>query len=189
MVLEDSQTIEQENEALIQEALRDAAKVTLPSDLASHPVIHRGDEALEAPMTVKELSSAGYVYVWDTRTYEKVPILYYMLSSKLRQKREDGSFRFTTNDPHKLPKRGAVKCLLHKDSKHRAHFDELGFRVCLKNNITNQHQLKQHMLKKHPQEWAAIEDERKERERQEDRQLQHLIMGKVPTAQKAKKKK
>jgi len=181
MALEDSQTttMEQENEALIQEALRDAKPTELPGDLTANPVIHRGDETLEAPMTVKEISSAGHVYVWDSRTFEKIPILYYMLPSKLRLRRQDGSFRFTTSDPHRLPKRGSIKCLLHKNSPQRVHFNELGFRVCPKDNITNQHELKQHMLKKHKQEWAAIEDERKERERQEDRQLQHLILGKA----------
>ena len=169
-------TIEQENEALIQEALREAKTTELPSSLTQDPVIHRGDTELEAPMTVKEITSAGYVWVWDSRTFEKIPILYYMLPSKLRTRRPDGSFRFTTIDPKQKPKRGEVKCLLHKDSENRARYNEKGFRVCSKDNITNEYQLKQHMLKKHPQEWAAIEDERKERERQEDRALQKLLL-------------
>ncbi len=179
--MEDSQTktIEQENESLIEEALRDAKKTELPSSLTKDPVIHKGDETLEAPMTVKEISSAGYVWVWDSRTFVKIPILYYMLPSKLRLKRKDGSFRFTTIDPKRKPKRGTVKCLLHKDGENRAHYDKLGFRVCPKDNITNEYQMKQHMHKKHPQEWKAIEDEKKDRERQEDRALQKLILGKV----------
>jgi hypothetical protein len=168
-----------ENEALIQQMLRDAKKVELPSELTSNPVIHKGDETLAAPMTVKEVSSAGYVYVWDTRTFERIPIIYYMLPSKMRQKRDDGSFRFTTNDPGRLPKRGTLKCMLHPDSPNRAHYDELGFRVCKKSNLTNQYQLKQHMIHKHPQEWATIEEERKEREKEEDRALQRLILARA----------
>ena len=105
-----------------------------------------------------------------------------MLPSKLRTRRKDGSFRFTPIDPKQKPKRGTVKCLLHKDSENRAHYDKLGFRVCPKDNITNEYQLKQHMNKKHPQEWKAIEDEKKDRERQEDRELQKLILGKVVEA-------
>jgi predicted nucleic acid binding AN1-type Zn finger protein len=32
------------------------------------------------------------------------------------------------------------------------------------------------MIKKHPEEWAAIEEERKERERKEDRELQRALL-------------
>jgi len=178
--------IEQDNEALIQEMMQRVEKVELPSELTREPIIHKGDSTLEAPMVVKEISSAGYVWVYDTRSFEKAPVLYYMLPAKLRQRRPDGSFRFTTVDPKQLPKRGTIKCMLHAEGENRAHYDTLGFRVCRKSNLTSPYQLKQHMLKKHPQEWAAIEEERKEKERQEDRALQRLLltsqMPKEPTA-------
>jgi len=164
-----------DNESLIQEALREAKLVDLPSELKENPVIHRGDETLEAPMTVKELTSAGYVYVWDSRTFERAPVLYYMLPSILRRRRADGSFIWTTNDPKQLPKRGTLKCLLHKDSPDRAEYDKMGLRACKKSNITNEYEVKQHMLKKHPKEWQTIEDKRKERERQEDRAFQRAL--------------
>ena len=188
MVSEDrlNKTTEQENEALIAEMLRDAQKVELPSELTKEPVIHKGDETLQAPMVVKEISSAGYVYVWDSRSFEKIPILYYMLPSKLRQRRPDGSFRFTTVNPGKLPVRGTLKCMLHAEGENREHYNALGFRACRKSNITNPYQLKQHMVKKHPQEWAAIEEERKEGERQEDRALQRLLLkAQLPKEEKA----
>jgi len=170
------QTTDQENEALIAEMLRDAKTAELPSELSKEPIIWRGDAELPAPMVVKEITGSGYVWVWDTRTYERIPVLSYMLSKKLRLRRPDGSFRFTTVDPGKLPKRGKIKCLLHKENPNRSHYDILGFHVCPKANITNPYQLKQHMIKKHPQEWAAIEEERKEKERQEDRALQQLLI-------------
>jgi hypothetical protein len=167
---------QQDNESLIQEALRDAKKAEIPSDLKTNPIIHRGDSTLEAPMTVKEISGSGYVYVWDTRSYEKIPILYYMLPSKLRLRRQDGSFMFTTTDPGKEPKHGEIKCMLNSDYKDRKHFDELGFRVCPKSNLTNQYQLETHMKRKHPQEWATIKSEKETREREEDRALQRLLL-------------
>jgi len=175
----DTQTkeIDLGNDALINEMLRDAKTVQLPSELTSNPVIHKGDATQPAPMTVKEISGAGYVYVWDTRTFEKIPILYYMLPSKLRSRREDGSFRFTTTEPKEKPYRGTIKCMLHADSPNRKHFDELGFRVCPKSNITNQHQLRLHMMHRHRQEWTAIEQERQDKERQEDRALQRLLLS------------
>jgi len=168
----------QGNQALIDEMIRDAKPAQVESELAKNPVVHKGDETLGAPMVVKEISSAGYVWVWDTRTFDRLPVLYYMLPQKLRQRREDGSFRFTTRDPGKLPKRGTIKCLLHEKGESREHYNTLGFVSCRKENITNLHQLRQHMSKKHPQEWKAIEEERKEKERQEDRELQHLLLKK-----------
>ncbi len=173
--MEDTQTTTQDNESLIQEMLRDAKKVELPSELSENPVIHKGDDALESPMTVKELTSAGYVYVWDSRTYVRAPVLYYMLPSILRRRREDGSFIWTTNDPKKLPKRGTLKCLLHKDSPDREEYDKMGLRTCKKSNILNEFEVKQHMSKKHPKEWLSIEDKRKEAERQEDRAFQKTL--------------
>ncbi len=167
---------EANNEALIQEMLRDAKPVELTGELTKNPVVHQGDADMPAPMTVKELTSAGYVYVWDTRTYQKIPVLYYMLPAKMRQKRKDSSFRFTTTDPRKQPAHGTIKCMLHLESENRAHYNELGFRSCPKSNINNQYQLEQHMVKKHPQEWAAIKAEKAEKERKEDRELQHLLL-------------
>ena len=166
----------QNNEALIAEALRDAQLTEIPSSLRDEPVIHRGDETLEAPMTVKEISSAGYVWIWDSRTFEKAPCLYYMLPYKLRQRRPDGSFIFRTTDPGELPKRGEIKCMLHPDAENRKHYALLGFRTCPKDNITNPYQLTQHMKKKHPQEWAAIEKERLDAEKQEDRELTRMLL-------------
>ncbi|KKN74734.1 hypothetical protein LCGC14_0387760 [marine sediment metagenome] len=188
--MEDTQTTTQDNESLIQEALRDAKLVDLPSELKANPVIHRGDTELDAPMTVKELSSAGYVYVWDSRTGERAPVLYYMLPSILRRRREDGSFIWTTNNPGITPKRGTHKCLLHKDNPNREEYDKMGLKTCRKSNIINAFEVKQHMSKKHPKEWEAIEDQRKERERQEDRSFQKSLYEAVggKTTEKAEEK-
>lgn len=166
-----------ENEVLIQEMLRDAEKAEVSGDLEANPVIHKGDNTLEAPMTVKEISSAGYVWIYDTRSFERLPVLYYMLPQKLRQRRPDGSFRFTTSQPKEQPYRGSIKCLLHPDSPDRKEYDAKGYRVCLKANITNLYQLDQHMLKKHKQEWVAIKEERARAERDEDRKLQRALLN------------
>lgn len=166
-----------DNESLIAEALRDAKLVDVPSELKENPVIHKGDGELDAPMTVKELSSAGYVYIWDSRTFERAPVLYYMLPSILRRRREDGSFIWTTNDPKQLPARGTHKCLLHKDSPSREEYKKMGLRTCKKSNIINDFEVKQHMLKKHPKEWMAIEDVRKERERVEALEIQKGMLA------------
>ena len=178
--MEDTQTKspeQTEQDALIVEMLRSAKGVELPSELAKNPVIHRGDGELPAPMTVTELRSGKYFWIWETDTGEKVPVLGYMLGQKLRQKLPSGKFRFTTIDPGIRPKRGEIKCMLHAEAKDRKHYDELGFRTCRKSNITNQYQLEQHMKHRHPQEWEAIDKERKDKEREEDRALQRLLIA------------
>ena len=172
-------TIAEENEALIQEMMRDAQPTEVPGGLTQNPVIHRGNEALPSPMVLRTISSAGYVKVWDTLTFEEIPVIYYMLPSKLRQRRGDGGFRFTTVKPAGKPQGGTIKCLLHESSPNRAHYDKLGFPSCKKANIPNAFQSQEHMRKRHKQEWAAIENEKKEVERQEDRELQQLLLKKA----------
>ena len=172
-----------EQDALIAEMLRDAKGVDLPSELAQNPVIHKGDGDLPAPMTVTELKSGKYFYIWESDTGEKVPCLGYMLGQKLRQRLPSGKFRFTTTDPGIKPRRGTIKCMLHLEALNQAEYNELGFRTCKKSNITNQYQLEQHMKKRHPQEWEAIENARKTKERAEDRELQRMLVTSVASKQ------
>lgn len=174
-----AQPVDPQNEALIQEMLRSAKPFEVEGELTRNPIIHKGDKELEAPMVVNTISSAGYVWIWETDTYEKVPCLYYMLPSKLRSKRKDGSYRFTTIDPGIKPTRGTIKCMLHEKHPNRPHYKEIGFRTCPKTTITSQYQLEQHMKKRHPQEWAAITKEKTDMEREEDRALQRLILSQM----------
>ena len=162
-----------ERDQMIEEMLRDAKLHELPSSLRDNPVID-GVEGI--PTVVHELKSSGYVYVWDTKTFERVPILHYMVPIKMRQKYLDGTWRFTEVKPKQEPKQGKVKCLLHADNPDRAHYDELGLKACRKSNITNPFQLQMHMKKKHPQEMATIEAEKKEKEMQEERELRRLLL-------------
>jgi hypothetical protein len=161
---------------MIEEMLRDAKAATVDSDLKRNPVIHKGDEEAPAPMIVNEITDAGYVWVWETRTYERAPVLYYRLGQILRQRRPDGSYRWTLKDPGKLPPRGTIKCLLHPDNPERAKYDRMGFPVCRKSNMWNIHGLEQHMQKKHRSVWEAIKDERDRAERAEDRELRRALL-------------
>ena len=168
-----TQTMESNNEALVAEMLRDAKKIEMPSP---NSVVHKGDEALPAPMVLSELASAGYIPLWDTRTFEVIPVLSYMVIQKLKQRRKDGSYRFTATDPQKEPKHGQVKCLLHPDDPNRGHYDELNLPICSKSNIKNKYELTIHMKRKHKQSWEAIEDERIKAEKADDRKFQRSIV-------------
>jgi predicted RNA-binding Zn-ribbon protein involved in translation (DUF1610 family) len=172
-----------DNDALVEEMLREAKGIELPSELTKNPVLHRGDSDLPAPVTVHEIRSALYFYIWDTQTGEKVPCLGYMLAQKLRQRLPNGKFRFTTKDPGIRPKRGTIKCLLHPDDPNRKEYDNLGFGTCRKSNLTNPYQLEQHMRRRHPQEWKTIESARKKARDDEDRDLQRAVLEQLKPKQ------
>lgn len=174
---EETQVKDSEREALIMEMLRDAHKTEPPSELTRNPIISRGEETGGAPVVVNKITSAGYVYLWDTRNYQEAPILYYMLQQKLRERRKDGSYRWTTVDPGRKPRRGTYRCLLHTEDSNREHYNSLGFPVCPKGNLANLYEVRRHMQLKHKSVWAAIEEERRQNEREEDRALQKLLLA------------
>lgn len=150
-----------------------------PGTLKVRDIIHKGDEEYPAPVVASTLTSAGYVYIYDTKTGERSLTNRNMLPAQLAKRREDGSFVFTQNKPARVPKRGTYKCLLHKDDPNRALYDQWGLAVCPKSNLISEHQVKRHMQNRHKVEWQTIEDARIERERQEDRALQRAFMKTV----------
>ena len=178
--MEDSQTkqIQEENRGTIEEMIRDAEVAPEPGTRAK--VIHSGDEEQPAPMTLAQLTSAGWCYIYEELTGERSIANKNMLPQLLKIKEGDGSFRFTTVKPINPPfpiKRGTLKCILHKDDPNRRHYTELGLPECRKSNLTSPYQVRRHMLKKHPDQWAVIEQERKDKERKEDRDFQNVILG------------
>ena len=134
---------------------------------------------------VSSIKGADKIKVWDNRTGQESDILYYMLTAQLKKKREDGSFAFTTTKPTFSPPEGIFKCLLHAEDPNRARHYELGYVLCPKGNLRDAFQVRRHMQKRHPAEWKAIEEERLEKERQEDRALQRLILEKMAKSEEA----
>ena len=165
-------------EKLIEEVLQDAEKANEPGTLSRLQILEKGDDAT-SPMIASELKSAGYVYIYDTRTGDRSLCNRNMLPQHLKKKRPDGSTVFTTVNPGIETKKGTFKCLLHADSPDRAHYDELGFATCKKANLTSRFQVMRHMQKRHKMEWAAIEQERIDAKEQADRDFQRMVMGKV----------
>jgi len=175
-----------DNEKLIEELVLDAEEAEEPGAVAKEKVISKGDdEDAPVPMILSTLESAGYAIIYETKTGQSSIANKNMLASLLKVKNEDGTRRFTTRKPLKEPKRGTYKCFLHHDNPNRKHYDELGLPTCPKSNIINLYQVEQHMKKRHPASWEAIERERKEEERREERDFQRsLIMGRQPIEQK-----
>ncbi len=132
-----------------------------------HPVSIDGEAPV--PMTPLELKSAGYTYIYDTKTGERSLTNNNMLVMQLGKKRPDGTPYFTTTDPGIRPKVGQIKCLLHPDNPDRKTYDRMGLPVCRKSNLVNEWQLQRHMEKRHRAEFDAIKKMEADREREEDR--------------------
>ena len=133
----------------------------------------------EEGVSVKGLSvtSAGYSYIYDTKTGDRSKTNNNMLPMQLKKKHPDGTPRFTTIKPPFEPKKGTLKCMLHADDPNRKLYDEMGLPSCKKHNLTNPFQVRRHMEKRHKMEWQAIEQMRIEKERQEDREFQRKILS------------
>ena len=158
----------------IEERMRDAVVAAEPGTLKRGQAIDSEDEM---GMSAAALTSAGWVYVYDTVTGERSVCNKNMLARQLQKVRKDGTFIFTTTPPKKAPRRGTLKCLLHPDGENREHYDELGFPTCRKANLTSPFQVSRHMQKRHKMEWAAIEAERQAAEKQAEREFQERILS------------
>ena len=161
------------NEKLIEELIREAEDAPEPGTLSMREVLHRGDSNLPAPVVTAALQSAGHAFIYDTITREQSVTNRNMLPGALKKTRDDGSAVFTTKKPDLPPDRGTLKCVLHTDSPDRDRYASLGFLTCPKDNLHTQYDVMAHMQRRHKREWAAIEQQRVERERNEDRELQH----------------
>lgn len=137
-------------------------------------------------VTLKELSSAGWVYVWDNKTGERSIVNRNMLLDQLKKKRKDGTTVFTTVKPNFEPYRGTLKCWLHADDPNRQHYDEIGLAVCKKANLTSPYQVERHMQKRHPAEFATIKAEKEKKEKDEDRAFQKLMLASLTKQQESK---
>lgn len=130
------------------------------------------NEAREAELqsTLETSSSAGYVYIWDTRTGERSLCNNNNLIANLNKKREDGSRVFTVKDPGITPERGSNKCRLHPDGPDRAEYDKMGLAICRKSNLKSAYEVERHMSRRHRQEWEVINQADYARRQAEDRQ-------------------
>lgn len=171
-----------ENESLIEEML-EAEKAPEPGTMHIREVLHRGDENVPMPLVIGALASAGYSFIYDTKTGERSLTNRNMLKAQLEKKRDDGSRVFSLRAPKDAkgktikPIRGKIKCILHADDPSRAEFDAMGFASCPKDTIPSPFQLRRHMMTRHKVEWATIEEERQRKEKEEERQFQRSVMN------------
>jgi len=142
-------------------------------------IVHKGND--EHGMVTFTTESPGNITVYDTRTGIPSEVNLQNLKGILRKARKDGTPVFKLEQLVK-PKQGTYPCLLAASDPNREHYDELGFPVCPKDNLSAPFHVRRHMMKRHKVEWGAIEEETKAREKEEDREFQRSILGKATKA-------
>lgn len=130
-------------------------------------------------MSPTKMQSAGYVYIYDTRTGDRSVCNRNMLPAHLGKKRPDGSLVFTTAKRLPTPRGGTLKCMLHPDNPNRYHYDALGLATCPKANLTSPYQVQRHMQKRHKMEFATIKEEQDREEKARNLKMQEAILKKA----------
>ena len=164
-------------EKMTVELMEEAEAAPEPGNFNRRQVIHSPSDAFPIDVQVASLESAGYVYVYDTETGERSVINRNMLETQLSKLRPDGTRFFTTVKPAFEPKRGTLKCLLHKDDPDRGQYDSWGFPTCNKSNLISEFQVNRHAQIRHRMEWQTIYDERERKEKEEERDFQRQLLG------------
>ena len=159
------------------------ATVSPPSYMKAGEVLGPVNEANPAPMRVSDLRFKGYVEVWDTVSGVKSLQPWWLLWQTMKKKRPDGSSVFTRTDPKIPPNYGAdLFCYLNVASPEYQRVKQLGFKPCTKQHIPHEDALMRHVKKSHSRAWEALERERVERIRQEDRKLQQDMLAAMTQA-------
>jgi hypothetical protein len=136
--------------------LRDSTDLVDDTGIKEGDRVQTGDNPY--PMGVASKLGAGYRWMYDTETGAPSPQSRNMIPSKLKERREDGSTRWTLTDPGFRPKVGTILCMLHKDAEDRKLWDELGLPICRSNHIKNGYMRRRHMETRHKNSWSAVQD-------------------------------
>jgi len=143
-------------------------------------MLEQGEEAAptvgpspDGQVSVASGSDTKVVYAWHTRTGERVPIIVtpQNLAKQFSKKFTDGTkvFSQTPVDP---PKRRKLLCYMNPNRDDAETYSQFITEACPKSNLPNEGELRLHMERFHPSEWAAIREERDALERQLTRQDQ-----------------
>ena len=159
------------------ELIEEAESAPEPGSCNRRQVIQSQSDVFPIDVQISSLESAGYVYVYDNITGDRSVINRNMLEQQLSKLRPDGTRYFTTVKPTATPKRGELKCLLHKDDPERWQYDEWGFAVCNKSNLVSEFQVNRHVQIRHRMEWQTIYEERQVKEKEEERDFQRQLLG------------
>jgi hypothetical protein len=121
------------------------------------------------------LHKSQFETIYEIATGREIPVLKYLKLRALRKTDDKGNRRFSVN-PVKAPARTGMICFLHKDYPLREEYSRMGLPVCERDGVPNEFEVREHMRKKHPSEWRAIERERERMEKEEDTRLRRELL-------------
>ena len=170
-----------ENDRIIAELMSDWEEAPEPGSARVGHVEHHGNDDLPTPVVQTKLSSAGYTYIYDRLTGDRSLTNRNMLPTQMQKRRPDSTAVFMRTDPRldpkfKAPKRNKLKCRLHLDDPDRGTWDEMGFPTCRKENLVSKYHVNRHMASKHRDELAAINDLEYQREDEDRKEFQRMLM-------------
>ena len=169
--------------AVLEEMLREINPAQQnPSTLKLRDVIRGGIEDIPAPMIVQAINEAGYTLMYHTKDGDRRLVHKNMVKGMLQKKNDDGSYAFSAKAGLAKAMKPTLKCLLHISDENRAQFETLGLPICDREGIPNPYQQRMHMIRKHKQEWAIMELQREEREKQEQKDWQQNLLGRAVTS-------
>lgn len=156
-----------------QKAMSGTEDITPPGSLKEGEVVNIPSEDSPAAVRVSELRYKGYVPVWDTKTGVRILQPHFFLWQTMRMKHEDGTLMYTSTDPHIPPNYGQdLMCPLNPESPDFARIQGRGFKTCRKRHIPHLDAVEAHVRSSHKRAYLALERERQDRIREEDRELQ-----------------
>jgi hypothetical protein len=157
-------------EQLIAPEVEEAAPETF---MREGDVLNIPSEENPNPVRVSELGYKGYVKVWDTKTGTENLQPQWFLVQTMKLKHEDGTPMYTRTNPHIPPNYGQdLFCPLNPESKEYASIAGRGFKPCRKHHIPHRDAVDAHVRKSHRRAYEALERDRVDRMRDEDRELQ-----------------
>ena len=169
----------QAQERAIEELMNEAEDAPEPGSLRKGASVHSASGTVPLSMTVSELQTAGYTYIYDRRDGSRSKTNNDMLHVQLEKRDDTGERIYTTVKPDYEPVKGTLKCMLHKDQPEREHYDVMGLETCSKSNLTSEYQVQRHMQNRHRMEWATISEENERIERETERAFQRAMMEAV----------
>ena len=160
----------------MEELMRDAEVAEEPGDLKQGSTVASTSNGMT--MTAAELQSAGYVYVYDTKTGDRSTINRNMLPGVLQKRRDDGSYFFSTKIPDIEIHQGTIKCVLHPDDENRKKYDSFGFITCKKSNFRTILDRDTHLRNRHKRAYETLRNE-EAREQKEIERLERQMLTKT----------
>lgn len=169
------------DEVMLQQMIDDAEEATRPRGAEEGGQVIDTPSGTEFHMIEASITDALHMVVYDTLTHEPRVINKNLGPGTLQKRRDDGELAYSIRQPIGEPsvKSGSMRCLLHADEPDRDRFTVMGLPICKKSNLHSVYEVRRHMQNTHRTEWATLEEERGDRERSEDREIQMALLNRV----------